>query len=156
MAEEHSFTPCASGRSLRRETRLARKMLPTSCLQHCAQKDTLSREMTLLKDNSEQRCKLNSRCASPSHRDKNKLPDQRISRWDLPPNTTTLYLNWMWSCNSSYNNCATKEVYTLMQVYGKVRWQRYKLSNGRYILQQTSRRNVVTPGTITPIHPCWN
>jgi hypothetical protein len=33
------------------KTRMARKKLPTSCLQHCAQKDALSRRMTLLKDN---------------------------------------------------------------------------------------------------------
>jgi hypothetical protein len=74
----------------------------------------------------------------------------------LPNNTETLHLNWMWSCDVSYNNCATKEVYTLMQAYGNVRWQNYKLSSGRYVLQQTSLRNVVTPGTITPVHPCWN
>jgi hypothetical protein len=74
---------------------------------------------------------------------------------DLPPNTMTLHLNWMWSCNSSYNYCATKEVYTLLQVYGNVRWQNYKLSNGRYVLQQTSLRNVVSSGTMTPVHPCW-
>jgi len=74
---------------------------------------------------------------------------------DLPPNTETLHLNWMWSCDSSYRNCQTKEVYTLMQVYGNVRWQNYKLVNGQYVLKQTSLRNVVTSGTITPVHPCW-
>jgi hypothetical protein len=37
---------------------------------------------------------------------------------DLPNNAETLHINWMWSCDSSYNNCATKEVYTLLQVYG--------------------------------------
>jgi hypothetical protein len=74
---------------------------------------------------------------------------------DLPPNTETLHLNWMWSCDSSYRNCKTKEVYTLMQVYGNVRWQNYKLVNGQYVLQQTSLRNVITSGTITPVHPCW-
>jgi hypothetical protein len=74
---------------------------------------------------------------------------------DLPNNAETLHLNWMWSCNSSYNNCATKEVYTFLQVYGNVRWERYTLANGQYVLQKTSLRNVVTPGTITPVHPCW-
>jgi hypothetical protein len=46
MAEEHSFVPGIAEESLRRENRLARKKLPTSCLQQCAQKDTMSREMT--------------------------------------------------------------------------------------------------------------
>ena len=67
MAEEHSFVPGIAEGSLRRETRLARKKLPTSCLQHCAQKDTLSREMTLLKDKkdkSEQKMQAKQRCAS--------------------------------------------------------------------------------------------
>jgi len=68
MEEEHSFYTfeIREGR-LRRETRLARKKLPTSCLQHCAQKDTLSREMTLLKDKkdkSEQKMQAKQRCAS--------------------------------------------------------------------------------------------
>ena len=74
---------------------------------------------------------------------------------DLPNNAETLHINWMWSCDSSYNNCGTKEVYTLLQAYGNVRWENYKLVNGQYVLRQTSLRNVVTTGTITPVHPCW-
>jgi len=74
---------------------------------------------------------------------------------DLPPNMETLHLNWMWSCDSSYNNCQTKEVFTLAQVYGNVRWQNYKFVGGKYSLIQTSLKNVVVPGTMTPVHPCW-
>jgi hypothetical protein len=47
-----SFTPVIAEGTYEGKTRLTRKKLPTSCLQHCAQKDPLSREMTLLKHNS--------------------------------------------------------------------------------------------------------
>jgi hypothetical protein len=75
---------------------------------------------------------------------------------DLPPNTATLHLNWMWNCNAYYGNCQTKEVFTLMQVYGSVKWENYKLSSGKYVLQQSVLRNVVTVGTTSAVHPCWN
>lgn len=75
---------------------------------------------------------------------------------DLPPNTETLHLNWMWSCDSSYNNCKVKERFTLMKAYGNVKWENYKLFSGQYVLQQSSLRNVATLGTTIPVHPCWN
>jgi len=75
---------------------------------------------------------------------------------DLPPNLETLHHKWMWSCDASYNNCQTKEVFTLAQAYGNVRWQNYKLVNGSYSLVQTSLKNIVVPGSISAVHPCWN
>jgi hypothetical protein len=75
---------------------------------------------------------------------------------DLPPNTETLHLNWMWSCDYSYNNCKVKERFTLMKAYGNVKWENYKLSAGQYVLQQSSLRNVTMLGTTTAVHPCWN
>jgi hypothetical protein len=74
---------------------------------------------------------------------------------DLPPNLETLHLNWLWSCDSSYNNCKTKEQFTLAKVYGNVRWNNYQLQNGAYVLLQSSIRNTVRPGTATAVHPCW-
>jgi hypothetical protein len=74
---------------------------------------------------------------------------------DLPPNLETLHLNWLWSCDSSYNNCKTKEQFTLAKVYGNVRWNNYQLQNGKYVLLQSSTRNTVQPGTATAVHPCW-
>jgi hypothetical protein len=74
---------------------------------------------------------------------------------DLPPNMQTLHLNWLWSCDSSYKNCKTKEVFTLAQVYGMVRWQNYKLVNGQYSLMQTGLKNVLVSGTGKATHPCW-
>jgi hypothetical protein len=74
---------------------------------------------------------------------------------DLPPNAETLHLIWMWSCDSSYNSCKTMEVFTLIQAYGNVRWENYKLIGGQYVLQQSSLRNVVTLGTGSAVHPCW-
>lgn len=75
---------------------------------------------------------------------------------DLPPNTETLHLNWMWSCDSSYNNCKVKERFTLMQAYGSVRWENLKMVSGKYVLQQSSVRNIVALGTTSAVHPCWN
>ena len=74
---------------------------------------------------------------------------------DLPPNTETLHLNWLWSCDSSYKNCKTKEQFTLMKVYGNVKWNNYQLQHGKYVLVQSSLRNIVQPGSVTPVHPCW-
>jgi hypothetical protein len=73
----------------------------------------------------------------------------------LPNNMETLHLNWLWSCDSSYNNCQTKEVFTLMKAYGNVRWQKYVLQNGKLVLAKTSLKNVVTSGTASAVHPCW-
>ena len=75
---------------------------------------------------------------------------------DLPPNTETLHLNWLWSCDSSYNNCKVKERFTLMRAYGSVKWENYKLSSGQYVLQQASLRNVASLGITSAVHPCWN
>jgi len=74
---------------------------------------------------------------------------------DLPPYTETLHLNWLWSCDSSYRNCKTKEQFTLMKAYGNVKWNNYQLQNGKYVLLQSSMRNTVQSGTVTPVHPCW-
>jgi hypothetical protein len=74
---------------------------------------------------------------------------------DMPPNMETLHLAWLWSCDSSYNKCKTKEVFTLAKAYGNVRWQNYKLVSGQYSLIQTSLKKTVVPGTVAPVHPCW-
>ena len=73
----------------------------------------------------------------------------------MPPYTEALHLNWLWSCDSSYNNCKIKEQFTLMKAYGNVKWNNYQLQNGKYILLQSSMRNTVQSGTVTPVHPCW-
>lgn len=73
----------------------------------------------------------------------------------LPNNLTTFHLNWLWSCDASYNNCATKETFTLSQRYGQIRWQNYSLVSGVYQLQQDVLKNTVSAGTTTPVHPCF-
>jgi hypothetical protein len=74
---------------------------------------------------------------------------------DLPNLMETLHLAWYWSCDSTYNNCQTKEVFTLAQVYGLTRWQNYKMQSGKYALIQTSMHNIVLPGSVNAVHPCW-
>jgi len=42
-----------------------------------------------------------------------------------------------------------------MKAYGNVKWNNYQLQNGKYVLRQSSMRNTVQSGTVTPVHPCW-
>lgn len=74
---------------------------------------------------------------------------------DLPPNTPTLELSYRWGCNSAYSSCTNKEVFSFQRRYGLVRWRHYQLQNGVYVMVQQSDKNVISPGTITPYHPCW-
>lgn len=66
-----------------------------------------------------------------------------------------LQLSYRYSCDSSYNNCAYKEVYDFMQNYGEVRWTYYVLRNGAYVQQsQTIFNQLVSGGSPPADFPC--
>ena len=76
---------------------------------------------------------------------------------DLPANMDVLHFTYLWDCDSDYRNCKTRELYTLSQRYGMVRWQEYKLQpDGSYKLNQPeSRFNLIRNGTTQPNFPCF-
>jgi hypothetical protein len=73
----------------------------------------------------------------------------------LPANLTTFHLQWMWNCDSSFNNCGTKEINTISKRYGRIRWQTFDLVNGVYQQKNEALTNTLTSGTTTPVHPCF-
>lgn len=67
---------------------------------------------------------------------------------------TTRYLNYKYSCDSTYGNCAYKEVFSLGYQIGLYDWKYYKNQNGKFELAQESVINQFSSGAATPYLPC--
>jgi hypothetical protein len=66
----------------------------------------------------------------------------------------TRYFTYTYSCNSSYANCAYKEVFSLGYGVGLYDWKYYVNQNGSFVLQQESVINRLASGSATPYTPC--
>jgi hypothetical protein len=66
----------------------------------------------------------------------------------------TRYFNYKYSCNSSYANCAYREVFSLGYQIGLYDWKYYKNQGGTWVLAQESVINHFTSGAATPYLPC--
>jgi len=73
----------------------------------------------------------------------------------LPDNMPTLVVSYRYNCDSGYNNCGDKEDYYLSKKYGLVQWVHYSLIKGKYVQQQASLFNRLTPGSVTPKFSCF-
>ena len=63
---------------------------------------------------------------------------------------------YQYSCDSSYANCTSKEVFTLGYHIGLYDWKYYKNESGSWVLQQESKINNQDSGSVTPYLPCSN
>jgi hypothetical protein len=66
----------------------------------------------------------------------------------------TRYFTYQYSCNSSYQNCAYQEVYSLGYEVGLFDWKYYVNENGSFQLNQESIINEFDSGSATPYLPC--
>jgi hypothetical protein len=71
------------------------------------------------------------------------------------PLTPTLTLSYRYSCDSTYQNCKSKETFALQTGNGLVQWTLYALENGEYIQQNQTTHGKAAFGGVTPVHPCW-
>lgn len=66
----------------------------------------------------------------------------------------TRNFTYRYSCNSSYQNCAYKEVFQLGYQVGLYDWKYYKNESGIFQLVQESKINQFASGSATPYLPC--
>jgi hypothetical protein len=66
----------------------------------------------------------------------------------------TRLFTYQYSCNSSYGNCAYKEVFSLGYGIGLFDWKYYVNQNGTFVFKQESVINQFKAGTATPYLPC--
>lgn len=66
----------------------------------------------------------------------------------------TRLFTYKYSCNSSYGNCAYKEVYSLGYRVGLYDWKYYVNQNGTWVEKQESVINQLDSGSATPYTPC--
>ncbi len=67
---------------------------------------------------------------------------------------TTRRLIYKYSCDSTYANCAYKEVFSLGYQVGLYDWKYYKNQGGTWVLAQESIINQFSSGAATPYLPC--
>lgn len=68
----------------------------------------------------------------------------------------TLSLVWAYGCTSAYATCHYKEVFDLQNGPGLVRWSNYiRQADGNYALQNQTLDDDPKPGSVQPVHPCW-
>ena len=72
----------------------------------------------------------------------------------LPNNLKTLVISYRYNC-TNYQNCNDKEEYYLAQQYGLVQWVHYAMNSGKYVQQQKSVFNTLTPGIASPKFACF-
>jgi hypothetical protein len=63
---------------------------------------------------------------------------------------------YQYSCNSNYESCAYKEVFTLGYQIGLYDWKYYVNEGGNWTLVQESKINNQDTGSLTPYLPCSN
>jgi len=74
----------------------------------------------------------------------------------LPANLQVLVLAYRWGCDNNYNNCGTKENYTIAQRYGLVKYDASNLQpDGTYKVFSTATFNQLVDGTVQPYFPCF-
>ncbi|MBV9479523.1 MAG: hypothetical protein JO249_02055 [Acidobacteria bacterium] len=66
----------------------------------------------------------------------------------------TRYFTYKYSCDSTYANCAYKEVFSLGYQIGLYDWKYYTNQSGMWVLAQDSVINQFTSGAATPYLPC--
>ena len=74
---------------------------------------------------------------------------------DLPPNLTTLVVQYRYDCDTNYAYCMDKEEYTLAQRYGTVKWEHFKRVNGVYASDAVSIFNKLSSGSTQPVFTCF-
>jgi hypothetical protein len=72
---------------------------------------------------------------------------------NLGPVETRLF-TYTYSCDSSYTNCAFKEVFSLGYQVGLYNWKYYRNEAGVFKLVQQSKINYFDSGSATPYLPC--
>jgi len=76
---------------------------------------------------------------------------------DLPDNLTTLVISYRYTCDSSYDNCKSKEEFHIAKPYGLVEWKHFPLqADGTYGEpdNQTIFNKLVT-GQLQPYTTCF-
>jgi hypothetical protein len=68
----------------------------------------------------------------------------------------TRFLNYAYTCNSSYSGCKYLEVFSLGQNVGLYDWKYYTAQNGSWVLKQESVINNFSVGHSTPYFACSN
>jgi hypothetical protein len=68
--------------------------------------------------------------------------------------TQTRYFTYKYGCDSTYANCAYKEIYSLGQGIGLYDWKKYVRGKNSFKLAQESVINQETLGQTTPSLPC--
>jgi len=68
----------------------------------------------------------------------------------------TRFFTYKYSCNSSYENCAFEEIFSLGDGIGLYDWKYYVNQNGKFVFKQESVINQFDSGSATPYLPCAN
>ena len=68
----------------------------------------------------------------------------------------TRFFTYKYSCDSSYENCAFEEVFSLGSGIGLYDWKYYVNQNGAFVFKQESVINQFDSGSATPYLPCAN
>ena len=84
----------------------------------------------------------------------NTISPPRLVNLDGLGSVKTRYFSYQYSCNSRYESCGYKEVFSLGYGIGLYDWKYYVNQGGKFVLSQESVINQFDSGSATPYLPC--